>query len=61
MIYFRSFFKGMQVGTQKIMGSTQWELSVGKGMVTRAGQAQFTVDHIKVSGKTVIVLCAQCA
>ncbi|XP_001863022.2 uncharacterized protein LOC6045714 [Culex quinquefasciatus] len=39
----------MQVGTQRIMGSTQWEVSMGRGMVTRAGQAQFTVEHIKVS------------
>nr|XP_019542053.2 uncharacterized protein LOC109412868 [Aedes albopictus] len=39
----------MQVGTQRIMGSTQWEVSVGRGMVSRAGQAQFTVEHIKVS------------
>lgn len=40
---------GMQVGTQQIMGSTQWEVSIGSGIVTRAGQAQFTVQHIKVA------------
>ncbi|XP_058811866.1 uncharacterized protein LOC131676657 [Topomyia yanbarensis] len=39
----------MQIGTQRIMGSTQWEVSVGRGMLTRAGQAQFTVEHIKVA------------
>ncbi|XP_055636099.1 uncharacterized protein LOC129775402 [Toxorhynchites rutilus septentrionalis] len=39
----------MQVGTQRIMGSTQWEVSVGRGMISRAGQAQFTVEHIKVA------------
>ncbi|XP_059609052.1 uncharacterized protein LOC132256574 [Phlebotomus argentipes] len=38
-----------QVGTQQIKGSTQWELSVGSGMVTRGGRAQFTVEHIKVT------------
>ncbi|XP_055586594.1 uncharacterized protein LOC129739193 [Uranotaenia lowii] len=39
----------MKVGTQRVKGSTQWEVSVGRGMVTRAGQAQFTVEHIKVA------------
>uniref|UniRef100_A0A6B2EAR1 Putative hemolymph juvenile hormone binding protein n=1 Tax=Phlebotomus kandelakii TaxID=1109342 RepID=A0A6B2EAR1_9DIPT len=38
-----------QVGTQQIKGSTQWELSVGNGMVTRGGRAQFTVEHIKMT------------
>ncbi|XP_063695478.1 uncharacterized protein LOC134826900 [Culicoides brevitarsis] len=40
---------GMQVGTQEIMGSTQWEVNIGKGMVTRAGHVKFTVQHFKVS------------
>lgn len=38
----------MQVGTQNILGTSQWELSVGGGMITRAGHVQFTVQHIKV-------------
>uniref|UniRef100_A0A1B0EZC8 Uncharacterized protein n=1 Tax=Phlebotomus papatasi TaxID=29031 RepID=A0A1B0EZC8_PHLPP len=38
-----------QVGTQQIKGSTQWELSVGSGMITRGGRAQFTVEHIKMT------------
>lgn len=40
---------GTQVGTQQIKGSTQWELSVGSGMITRGGRAQFTVEHIKMT------------
>uniref|UniRef100_A0A1L8DR22 Putative juvenile hormone binding protein in insects n=1 Tax=Nyssomyia neivai TaxID=330878 RepID=A0A1L8DR22_9DIPT len=38
-----------QVGTQQIKGSTQWELSVGNGMISRTGRAQFTVEHIKMT------------
>lgn len=38
----------MQVGTQEIMGTTQWEVSIGGGMVTRAGHVKFTVQHFKV-------------
>lgn len=40
---------GMQVGTQEILGSTQWEVNIGKGMVTRAGHVKFTVQHFKVT------------
>uniref|UniRef100_A0A336KI47 CSON005147 protein n=1 Tax=Culicoides sonorensis TaxID=179676 RepID=A0A336KI47_CULSO len=40
---------GMEVGTQEILGSTQWEINIGKGMVTRAGHVKFTVQHFKVS------------
>lgn len=41
------FSSELHVGTQAIMGSTQWEISAGKGMITRAGDAQFTIQHIK--------------
>lgn len=37
----------MHIGTQEIMGSTQWEVSAGKGMITRAGHAQFTVQYLQ--------------
>lgn len=37
----------MQVGTQTINGASQWEVSIGSGMITRSGQVQFTIDHIK--------------
>lgn len=36
----------MQIGTQKINGASQWEVSIGSGMITRSGQVQFTIDHI---------------
>lgn len=38
----------MQIGTQQIMGASQWELIVGNRMISRAGQVMFTVQHIKV-------------
>lgn len=37
----------LHVGTQKIMGSSQWEISASKGMITRAGNVAFTIQHIK--------------
>lgn len=37
----------LHVGTQAIMGSTQWEVSAGKGIITRAGDAQFILQHVK--------------
>lgn len=40
---------GMEVGTQQLEGSTQWELSIASGMITRTGTVQFTVQHIKVA------------
>uniref|UniRef100_A0A182QKY9 Hemolymph juvenile hormone binding protein n=1 Tax=Anopheles farauti TaxID=69004 RepID=A0A182QKY9_9DIPT len=40
---------GMHVATQRIVGSTQWEVSVGRGMLSHAGRAQFTVEHIRVA------------
>lgn len=42
-------FTGMEVATQDIEGSTQWELSIAKGMITRTGHVQFTVQFIKVA------------
>ncbi|XP_035895392.1 uncharacterized protein LOC118504685 [Anopheles stephensi] len=39
---------GMHVATQRIVGSTQWEVSIGRGMLSHAGRAQFTVEHIRV-------------
>ncbi|KAG4066754.1 hypothetical protein HA402_012821 [Bradysia odoriphaga] len=40
---------GMQVGTQKVLGASQWEVSFGGGMITRSGNIQFTIDHIKAT------------
>lgn len=36
-----------KVGTQKIRGSTRWEAAIG-GMMSRGGQASFTLQHLKV-------------
>lgn len=38
----------MEIGTQEISGSTVWQVSIAKGMITRAGSLQFTVQHVKV-------------
>ncbi|XP_058115945.1 uncharacterized protein LOC131284901 [Anopheles ziemanni] len=40
---------GMHVATQRIVGSTQWEVSIGRGMLSHPGRAQFTVEHIRVA------------
>ncbi|XP_055375885.1 uncharacterized protein LOC129608419 [Condylostylus longicornis] len=39
----------VQVGTQAIKGASQWEISVGHGMITRIGHVHFTVQHIRVT------------
>lgn len=39
----------MEIGTQELSGSTIWEVAFAKGMITRAGAVQFTVQHIKVA------------
>ncbi|KAJ6647740.1 hypothetical protein Bhyg_02963, partial [Pseudolycoriella hygida] len=36
----------MEIGTQQILGASQWEVSFGSGMITRAGNVQFTIDHL---------------
>lgn len=40
---------GIQIGTQKLVGASQWQVSVGNGMITRVGHVQFTVQHIKAT------------
>ncbi|XP_017075451.2 uncharacterized protein LOC108110753 [Drosophila eugracilis] len=37
----------LQIGTQQVTGSGQWE--VGLGMMTRVGHVQFTVQHIRAT------------
>lgn len=39
---------GMEVGTQEVKGKTTWEVAIAKGMITRSGNVQFSVQHIKV-------------
>lgn len=38
----------MEVGTQEVKGKTTWEVAIAKGMITRSGNVQFSVQHIKV-------------
>lgn len=38
----------MEIGTQEIRGKTTWEVAIAKGMITRSGNVQFSVQHIKV-------------
>ncbi|XP_052869413.1 uncharacterized protein LOC128275074 isoform X1 [Anopheles cruzii] len=40
---------GVHVATQRITGSTHWEVSIGRGMLSHPGRAQFTVEHIRVA------------
>lgn len=40
---------GFQIGTQKLIGASQWQVSVVNGMITRIGHVQFTVQHIKAT------------
>uniref|UniRef100_A0A2M4AV12 Putative hemolymph juvenile hormone binding protein n=2 Tax=Anopheles triannulatus TaxID=58253 RepID=A0A2M4AV12_9DIPT len=39
---------GLHVATQRLTGSTHWEISVGRGLLSRMGRAQFTVEYIRV-------------
>lgn len=39
----------MTIGTQELSGSSTWQVSIAKGMITRSGHIQFTVQHIKVN------------
>ncbi|KAG5680013.1 hypothetical protein PVAND_009546 [Polypedilum vanderplanki] len=38
----------LEVGTQEIKGKTSWEMSLAKGMITRRGNVQFSVQYIKI-------------
>lgn len=39
----------LQLGTQRLQGSSQWQVAVASGMITRVGHVQFTVQHVKVT------------
>lgn len=41
------------LGTQEIMGTTDWEVIAGKGIITRTGHVQFFVQYIQAK----VVLC----
>jgi hypothetical protein len=38
----------MNIGTQEIHGASNWQVQIAKGMITRGGSVQFSVQHIKV-------------
>lgn len=38
----------LEVGTQKLEGVSHWEVSVGAGMLARAGTLNFTIDYFNV-------------
>lgn len=37
----------LHLGTQEILGSTNWEVAAGKGIITRAGHVKFSVQYIQ--------------
>lgn len=39
----------MNLGTQEIMGTADWEVSASKGMITRAGHVRFFVQYIQAT------------
>lgn len=42
-------FQELNLGTQEIMGSTNWEVTAGKGIITRTGHVQFFVQYIQAT------------
>lgn len=36
----------MHLGTQEIVGSTDWEITAGKGIITRTGNIKFSLQYI---------------
>lgn len=48
-VTFSFCFEEMNLGTQEIMGSTDWEVTAGKGMITRTGHVQFFVQYIQAT------------
>lgn len=49
---FDGSFSELNLGTQEISGSTDWEVAATKGIITRSGHVQFFVQYIQA---TVIV------
>ncbi|KAL1490976.1 hypothetical protein ABEB36_011643 [Hypothenemus hampei] len=43
-----SLYALFQVGTQRLLGTTHWEISVVSGMMSRSGTASFSVEYIQV-------------
>lgn len=38
---------GLHLGTQEITGSTDWEITAGKGIITRTGYVTFSIQYIQ--------------
>lgn len=38
---------GLNLGTQQIMGATDWEVSLSRGIITRTGHIKFDVEYIR--------------
>lgn len=45
-----TFYAGVDIGTQELEGTAQWELSV-VGMMSRSGTIKFTIDYFHVQFK----------
>lgn len=44
----RTFYAGLDVGTQEIEGTSHWEITLGGGMLSRAGSLKFTIAYFHV-------------
>lgn len=44
-----SFDIGLSLGTQQIMGASDWEVSLTRGMLTRTGHIKFNVEYIRAN------------
>lgn len=40
---------GLSVSTQQIVGASDWEISLGRGIITRTGHIKFDVEFIRAS------------
>lgn len=41
------YFQELNLGTQEIMGSTNWEVTASKGIITRTGHVRFFVQYVQ--------------
>lgn len=39
----------MNIGTQEIKGSSDWEVTAGKGIITRTGHVRFSIQYIQAT------------
>ena len=50
-LYNNSVIAEVEVGTQRLQGSTHWELSVVGGILSRTGTVTFSIEYLHVSTK----------